>query len=341
MPDQPIQIVYCMMQQDRLDSVKMNIERVLPHVDRAVIVDNGSVDGTRDWLRTLEPKVVPVFREWDDNFVEGRNSYVRKAGELANEAKATVLCVADDDEIYSDGLLQDLRAVVSEMYLSDLNILGIESQSIETDWKGDAVVRKMDDWHKPLFLSWEPGLEYRHGGVTAVHEDPFMPSGVRWTPLQNNGGRWFYSHVKRHGEIWLRGIRNAFAGGGGMNLGGFVPFWKHFRSQVRECCGVENSNQFVKYLRAGEIHPSISQFFIEHRLIGTRFDPREKLWPTWPDGTSEWREGFLAAYVYLHPELMPLEIYEHDKAIGYMDYASEVRMIHGPESPEWAEWKDE
>lgn len=336
----PIQIIFCMMQQDRLESVRRNVLRVLPHVDRAVIVDNGSTDGTLEWLEGLSGetsgKVLVVPRQWDDNFVEGRNAYVRAAGEIAEASgdAPTVICVADDDEIYSDGLLRDIRAVVSEMYLSDINVLGIESQTVVTDWKGDAIVSKMDAWHKPLFLLWEKGLEYRHGGKTAVHEDPYLPSGVRWNILVADGLR-YYSHVKKHGEIWLRGIRNAFAGGGGMNLGDLVPFWKDFTSQVRELTRIENSNRFVKYLQAGDIHPWIAQFFVEHRLIGTKFDPRADLWPLWPDGCSEWREGFLSYYVYLWPDQMPLELAEADRE--YMNYAAEVRIIHGPKSPAWAQ----
>lgn len=328
-----------MMCQDRLESVRRNLLRVLPYVDNAVVVDNGSTDGTREWLETLKPCVFPVFRAWDDSFVAGRNAYLRavdrlvEAGELA---EPVAVCVADDDELYSDGLLEDLREIAEEAYLDDLNLLRVRSRSVETDWKGDVYWSHDDEWHKPLIMVWEPGIAYRGIGRSEVHEDLLIPSGRREAILPDDGMRLRYDHVKRHGEIWLRGIRNFFAGGGGPNLGDLNPLWGIFLRLVGDCTSgaVQTADRFVKWLEAGDVHPDVLAWFRRYRLLGTRFDPTPPMWPGWPDGTSEVREGFLAYHLFLHPETMPPDLIEADRE--YMRYAAEARTIHGPNAPPWA-----
>lgn len=336
-----MKIVYALMTQDRLGAARSQVERMLPAVDDVVVVDNGSTDGTRKWLEAAARetgRVHPVLRQWNDNFVEARNAYVSKAAEIAEDPMTLV--VSDDDEVFSDGVVEDLRDLCDEMYYDDLNILRVRSRSVETDWKGDEHWSKLDDWHKPLIFLWEPGFGYHASGAARgqVHEDIHIPSGYRQRFVDDQDGRRVYSHIKRHGEIWPRAIRNAYAGGGGMNLGDLVPWWRDFRDLVRRETGAETSDAFVRFLRdALNLPPGLKDFFVQQRLVGTQWDSRTDLWPGWPDGTSEWREGFLAYYVYFHPEQMPPSLAVFDKAAGYMDYAASVRIIHPPEKvPEWA-----
>ena len=328
-----MRIASALMAQDRLSSVRHHIERVLPYVDVAVVVDNGSTDGSREWLRAQE-KVILVERQWNDSFVEGRNTYLRAIDQYAKreDTQDIVVCVADDDELYSDALLQDLHQIASMMWEEDLNLLRVRSRSVETDWQGKVMWSNWDDWHKPLIMAWEPGMSYVGIGRSEVHEDLRIPSGRRERLLED-GGKYYYDHVKPHGEIWLRGIRNFFAGGGGPNLGEANPLWRPFRAMVKEIAEVENAAEFVKYLRAGGIHPRVLDWFTQYRKLGTPHDPTLPMWPGWPDGTSEVREGWLAYYVYLHPEELPLRYVVDD--LAYADYRREVQIIHGPKAPAW------
>jgi hypothetical protein len=326
-------LVYAMMTQDRRWELEENLSRVLPYVDTAVVVDNGSTDGSQEWLRS-QNRVVLVERQWDDSFVEGRNAYLRAVDRIAaNASDPVVLCVADTDEFYSDALIRDLRGIAEWLYLEDANVLRIRCRSVETDWKGEEYWSQLDAWHKPLIVVWEPGMRYRGIGRTEVHEDLLIPSGRRERTLADDGGRYVYVHRKRHGEIWLRGVRNFFAGGGGPNLGDLNPLWQPFRA-LWERRGVHTSDRMVDALRRGEIDPEIAEWFIRHRLLGTPWDPTPPLWPGWPDGCSEVREGFLAYFVLLHPDEMPLDLPDADAA--YMDYRHEARVIWGPRAPTWA-----
>lgn len=327
-------LVSALMAQDRLPSVRHHIGRILPYVDAAVVVDNGSTDGSREWLRAQE-KVILVERQWNDSFVEGRNAYLRAIDRYAQEQKTQdiVACVADDDELYSDNLLQDLRQIASWMWEEDLNLLRVRSRTVETNWKGEVIWEHWDDWHKPLIMAWEPEMAYVGIGRSEVHEDLRIPSGRRERLLEDRG-KYYYDHVKPHGEIWLRGIRNFFAGGGGPNLGELNPLWRPFREMVRRLDRVENAAEFVTYLRSGNVHPQVLDWFAQYRKLGTKFDSTPPMWPVWPDGTSEVREGWLAYYVYLHPEELSLRFVVDD--LDYMDYRREVLTIHGPKAPTWA-----
>ena len=334
----PVQIGYALMCQDRLESVRHNLMRVLPFVDAAVIVDNGSTDGTRAWLRTLAPKVLLVERVWNDSFVGARNAYMEAVEEIARESeRPTILCTSDDDELYSDGLLRDLRRIAEEIFLDDVNFLRVRVKDTETDWQGEVIRSQLGEWQKPLIYVWEPDIRYVGVNHSEVHENLFIPSGVRRRVLADVNGTYFYEHRKKYGEIWPRAIRNAFAGGGGMNLGELCPWWRDFQGLVREETGANTSDAFVRFLRdAPQLPPRLAEFFIAKRLLGTQWDSTPPLWPGWPDGTSEWREAFLAYYVYFRPSQMPFNLIEQDKM--YKDYRAECRTIHGPASPEWAEW---
>lgn len=323
--------------QDHLEDVKRHVLRVLPHVDNYIIVDNGSNDGTFEWLSEFSaahPRVTLVSRRWNDSFADARNAYMAVAEAMADARPdaPVFIAAADVDELYSDALLEDLREIAKWAALEDLNVIEPLSMNADLGWNGRPVAEWRGGYYKPLMFVWEPGMRYEDA-PGHFHEDLKTHTGWRLAHLDDADGRYFYRHAKPYGEIWLRATRNFFAGGGGPNLGERNPLWRPFRA-LFERVGITTSDQMRAYLQKGEVDPDILRWFVEHRLLGTPFDPTPPMWAEWPDGTSEVREGFLAYYVYLHPERMCPDWVEADR--HYMDYASEVRTIHGPKSPGWA-----
>jgi hypothetical protein len=237
------------------------------------------------------------------------------------------VAAADDDEIYSDGLLKDLHKIGRWMYLSDYNILLPYSMNAETDWTGEQFRVWEGGYYKPLILLWEPRMHYRDW-EGHFHEDII----TNWRPvsLDHENKQYTYTHVKPYGEVWMRSTRNAFAGGGGPCLGERCPLWRPFRKLVEDAAGISTSDQFARYLRAGNIAQSIKDHFIKYRFLGTEFDKTPPIWDEWPDGTSEWREMFWTYFVYLHPEEMPNKFVTED-------LKTEVRHIWGPHAPKWAQ----
>ncbi len=334
--DQPVLVVGALLCQDRFEDVKGHILRVLPHVDHYVVVDNGSAPGMRAWLRNFaRANVEVVFRQWNDSFADARNAYLDVAERLAGEdpGRPVFIAAADDDEVYSDALLADLRKIGRWMFCEDLNVLQPFSMNADLDWRGDRAFEWRGGHYKPLMFVWEPGMRYRDS-PGHFHEDLVVPTGWRVRSLDDEQGKYVYWHEKRYGETWLRATRNFFAGGGGPNLGERNPLWRPFRALFARR-GVTTSDQMQRYLRAGGIDQEIKDWFVNRRHLGTEHDPTPPMWSEWPDGTSEVREGFLAYYVFLHPEEMPPDILHADLELG-IDRRSDTRIIHGPASPPWA-----
>jgi glycosyltransferase involved in cell wall biosynthesis len=333
---QPIQVMGALLCQDRFEDVKRHIFRVLPHVDHYVIVDNGSGPEMQAWLRNFaRVNVEVIFRKWNDSFADARNTYLAVAERLAQKDpdRPVFIAAADDDELYSDELLADLRKIARWVYLEDCNVLRPFSMNADLDWRGDRITEWRGGYYKPLMFMWEPGMRYEDA-PGHFHEDMKIVSGWRVQNLDDEQGKYVYWHAKRFGETWLRATRNFFAGGGGPNLGERNPLWKPFRELFTQQ-GITTSDQMQAYLRAGSIDPAIKAWFVNQRYLGTPHDPTPPLWTEWPDGTSEVREGFLAYFVFLHPGEMPTNVFEYDRAHG-IDHAKDTRIIHGPAAPDWA-----
>ena len=74
-------ITFVCVTQNRINSMKRMMPKVIDYVDRAVIVDGFSVDGTKEWLESFSPKVFVTQRKWDDSFANQYNEYLKHIGE--------------------------------------------------------------------------------------------------------------------------------------------------------------------------------------------------------------------------------------------------------------------
>lgn len=91
-------ITYVCVTQNRVENLKRNFHHILPYVDRAVIIDGGSVDGTEAYCKS-QPKIEWYHRKWDDSFANQYNEY------LKHITDGWVL-ICDDDELPSKEMLE-------------------------------------------------------------------------------------------------------------------------------------------------------------------------------------------------------------------------------------------
>jgi glycosyltransferase involved in cell wall biosynthesis len=274
-------ITFCQMTQNRLSETKYCLQKVLPFVDRAVIVDGGSIDDSifymRNWAQE-EPKLEFYIHPWQDNFSGQRNNYLSRV-----EDNSWVL-VSDPDEWFEDSTLQNLQILIEQAEAANRNMVGFQCRSVSL--KGEKRVwENLDNYWKRLLFKKLPNTHY----VGNPHES-----------LANHTHRimdtqFIYEHVKQENVIWHRGARNLFAGGGGPNLGIRNTRWVDLRNLCREL-NIHSWHEFDAYLLQGNIDQRIKNWLISvHDIDGF-------------DGASEHRECYKLYFRIYHPEEEPEQL---------------------------------
>ena len=312
-----VKTYYCQMVTDRIETMVPNLERAFPYFDQFIIVDGGSTDGTIEWLEQ-QPKVDLVHFKWCDDFPKSRNQYLKRLAEIRSPDEISICCVADDDEFYSDFLMKNMKLILRQTLGGGYNQLAIRCRSVTVNKDGNRVTESLDEFWKPLIFVWEPGLHYAD---TTLHETLVPPSGMRQTranDFADTDQELLYEHTKREGIIWPRGLRNFYICGGGTNLQDKQPLWHPFRELISKYVEFESWIDIEEYFRKGNIAQEIKDWFIEHRKDGL---------PSYDAKFTEIREGFLTYFIWYHPEELPSELIEQDKA--YMNYPAEIKRIHG------------
>jgi len=288
-----------LMTQNELSDLIPNVESVLPYVDTVTIVDGGSTDLTiyymRNWAQR-EPKIRFFIHPWQDDFPAQRNNYVKRVAEVAQPGDW--IATFDPDEYYDLETLQKLHKAADRAGEKGCNMIGFQCRSVSL--KGaERVHENLDDYHKHLFLAWDPNFHYT--GFKCHEGKGGVPHRIMNTNL-------IYEHRKQENIIWLRGFRNMFHGGGGPNLGATNPIWVRLRKYCVEKLGINDWHSFYKYILRGNVDSEISQIFIDHVYEGTKkAGPNARSKDAW-DGASEMREMYRTYFRLLHPEEEPAEL---------------------------------
>jgi glycosyl transferase family 2 len=285
--------VHCgLMTQNEQKDLVQNVTSIIPYVDTVTIVDGGSVGDTityfRNWSQE-EPKIRFFIHPWQDNFPAQRNNYLNHINEIA-EPGDWILCF-DPDEFIADHSLKSLRSAIELAESNNKNMIGFRCRSVSL--KGEKVVwSNIDEYYKRFLMKWNPLMRYAaHGGQ--VHE---YIAGVQQSIWDPPGEAMLYEHRKQENDIWRKGLRNMWIGGGGPNgQHAHLDEWKQLRSMCT-ALGIDNWAQMYNYLLKGNISQEIKDWMIAHRQ------------DNWGDGSSEFREAYKTYFRLLHPEEEPQEL---------------------------------
>lgn len=280
-------IVYCFMTLNRLDEMKVAIERVYDYVDYIVAVDGGSVDGTLDYLRSLN-KCKIIERKWSDEFDVQRNQYLNY---VIKEHPDSWVLVSDTDEWFSKDLIQNLKYIVMGAEKEEVNRLGFMSwfkivSAPDSPKKYDKSIdmqlktKEIDKiFYKKLCFKAQEGMEY----VKSPHEGLLG----KWNIVNLCHPEWYFEHVKTRKAEVERGCRNYFVAGPSMKKD---ERWKDFR-KMTDKHGWKLWSDMCSEMIKGTLPDDVLKW------IWSRKD-----WKLDGPPSSEQREYWLFYYDFLHPD---------------------------------------
>ena len=212
-------LTYVCITQDRLENNKRNMPVVLPHVDRAVIIDGGSQDGTVEYLKSLGPKVEVYHRAWDDSFANQYSEYLKYV-------KEGWILLCDDDELPSEQLLLVLRRAMKESEngtkFDHVEFRANDVTYNEGDWE-NRCDNGPCEYYRKIFFKWNPNLKY------TVHLHQAL-QGLRGPVAQCKE---HYYHIKSTKDQLRNSCRNYFISGewppGSRTEGIKTPEWNEMK----------------------------------------------------------------------------------------------------------------
>jgi glycosyltransferase involved in cell wall biosynthesis len=276
-------ITYVGITQNRIKNLKMNIPKLIDYVDRAVIVDGYSVDGTKEWLESFSPKIFVPQRKWDDNFGAQHGEYLKHVGE-----GWCLLC--DDDEVPSEELLKNMRQVIDE---SDEGrkycVVEYRCNSIDVD-KNGKILRDSgpENYRKQLLFKYMPNMYY----FVNLHQCLVGHKNGRHLKRHE-----VYYHIKTEEDSYRGACRNWWVAGvwlGGATEGILVKEWYELKDVVKKAYPHVNVfNDFNDIMIKGNIDQSVKDYICKVKDI--QDEPPERI-------LNELRAYWKYYFDILHPE---------------------------------------
>ena len=310
-------VIFCQATyKEDFEDTKKCVERVSPHVDYTIIVEDGTLtDEQRAWLKT-KGCIVKSFK-FKDNMPEMRNQYLEEAKKIDPHAW---IAVSDPDELYSEELAKNLRTLVEQAEAEGYNMLPIpvRDQFESIEWLDDLDLlkevpgkyRETNYWKPLLLFKLNPDTHYAGVGQTKnVHET--LESSVPWKP-KNLPKKLFYTHKKSALKIWRNSSRNLFISGGGDNVGSLNKLWV----ELRQICG------FLAIRTWGDFEDALKKGNVDERLKTWLVEALQALPTKWGIETRETAKYYFA----LHPEEVTAEIKERLQKVPKM--TPEVEVEH-------------
>jgi hypothetical protein len=276
-------ITLCCATQNHINKVKQLATKTLDYVDEMVFVDGFSVDGTKDWLESLSPKIKVVQRKWDDSFARQYNRFVQEITE-------GWLLILDDDEIPSEGMLKSLRDIVDKSDGGRIyDCIEFKCHPIEIDKDGKIVNDNGPvNYYRQILHRYNPGMRY----IIDLHQNLVGHKYRRFQRFEHT-----YYHIKTDEDGYRNACRNWWIDGvwlTGSSSGFRPPEWQELRDVVQKAYPeVSVFSDFNTIMVAGNMKEDV----IDH-LYKIRNIPDEQ-----PDRLfNELRSYWKYYFDKLHPE---------------------------------------
>ncbi len=267
-----IKITLCLASFNRLEESKIYLKRHAPYVDRVIIIDGGSWDGSIEFFNSEECKKLNVecyVHPWIDNPPEQRNRYLN----LINEGWVLVL---DCDELLELPALYKLKFLAKEAEDHDFDGVAFRAHDIQTDSQG-RVFESLSSYYNRLFFKASPGMRYMGHTHVALCRLGLIDRCIKT--------EYKYYHIKFWEDVFFRGCRNYWTTCATASNRNDDPIWIDFKKMVTDA-GFKYFYQFAEYIKKGNIDQKIKQWFIDNK----------------ESDNPEARSWFVSYFMFLHPE---------------------------------------
>jgi glycosyltransferase involved in cell wall biosynthesis len=275
-----MKITYCVLTLNRFHRLQKAVRHTAPFVDRTIVIDGLSTDGTVEWLQSDECKGLKVehkcikqqLYQYGNHNPDKRNPYLEMAGD-----EGWVLVMDDDEYLYADALLR-LKDMAIEA--EEQGCDGIKFKPHDIWYKEDGSVMRdirHDDYWSPMFWKIYPGQHYE--GHT--HVGIVRPGAVdKWMKTDC-----YYYHIKTERRLWKNSTQNYWTTVGLATNNTDDDTWREFH-ELMDYNGFKDWHEFDDAMKIGHIPYGIKDWFIEHKDAES---PEEASW-------------FMYYFVLLHPE---------------------------------------
>lgn len=225
-----LSISACIIVKNEEDKIKRAIKSVINFVDEVVVVDTGSIDKTKDIIKSMGPKVNLFEREWTNDFSQARNYCISKA-------RKEWIMFLDSDEYVKITNIEQTKTLLK--YLSK--------------YENPAIVLTPMVFEKNLGLaSTTPKLFLRNSQISyfgLVHEE-----------LRVNGNSESVTYI----QVEIDYIHDGYVDNGDMNN----PKIQRNISLLRKMLKIENANPRWRYFLVRDGYSLLEDEEIETIVMG-------------------------------------------------------------------------
>jgi len=271
-----MKITYAFVHLNRLDELKKCVKHYSPYVDRIIVSDGESADGSLEWLKNTECDVETIVKKqyrmpYGDHTPEARDPYLKQAGSDG------WLLVTDTDEYIEKDALPALRKLAEKAEELGYDEVRFQARDIWTYETGEVYDNLANYWKEGMFVKMYPGMKYQ--GHT--HSGLYRPGAInKWVK-----SGFIYTHEKTERQMWKNSTFLYWTTCGVAQNRTDSPVWKEFH-ELMDKDGYQDWHELNKYMEGGHISYAMKDWFIEHKDAE---NPEEAAW-------------FIYYFIFLHPE---------------------------------------
>jgi len=253
-----------MVHLNRKDELVKNIKYHAPYVDKIIISDGDSTDGSLEWLRSEEAKALNVevvvkkqYRlQYGRHTPEARNPYLQplKPGDW-------MLCL-DSDEFLEEEACQKLKYFVKKAEELGFDELKFQARDIWSYETGEVYDNLAEYWKQDMLVKVVPNMSY----TGDTHSGLYRP-GVqgKYAKTQGEGGRFLhYRHEKTERMMWRNSTFLYWTTCGVAQNRTDSPDWLQFHEMMSRH-GHKDWHEFNKVMETGNLPQDIKDWFVTHR----------------------------------------------------------------------------